>query len=92
MDNQPKLHYEIQAMNDINAEKTVMKYYWVPRDEVVYLQAVIDAYEGLARIRTERHQDNRSLILCMVPEARQSELIDVMHHLSREVIGEIVSV
>ena len=30
-------------------------YYWVPRSEVVYIQAVMDAYEGLARLRTERH-------------------------------------
>ncbi|MDB5036858.1 MAG: hypothetical protein JWQ35_386 [Bacteriovoracaceae bacterium] len=67
-------------------------YFWVPRSEVVFIQAVIDAYEGLARIRTERHQVDRSLIMCLVQESRVTEFHDVMRNLTSEVIGKIESV
>lgn len=67
-------------------------YYWVPREEVAFIQSVIDAYEGLARLRTERHQGDRSLLMCLVQESRSQEFCDVMRHLQNEVRGELLSV
>lgn len=67
-------------------------YFWVPRSEVVVLQAILDAYEGLVRIRTERHEADRSLIMCLVQESRASEFLDVMHHLKDEINGQLLSV
>jgi len=67
-------------------------YFWVPRSEVVFIQAVTDAYEGLARIRTERHENERSLIMCLVQETRRAEFIDVLQHLEKEVSGAIIPV
>jgi hypothetical protein len=67
-------------------------YYWVPRTEVAFIQSVIDAYEGLARLRTERHEGERSLLMCLVQESREKEFRDVMRHLQNEIIGETISI
>lgn len=67
-------------------------YYWVPREEVAFIQSIVDAYEGLARLRTERHEGERSLLMCLVQESRAQEFRDVMHYLQEEIRGETVSV
>lgn len=69
--------------------QTLRLYYWVPRSEVVYLQAVLDAYEGLCRVRTERHENERSLIVCLTPSSRASELVEMMQMLSSEISGPL---
>ena len=62
-------------------------YAWAPRSEVVYIQAVIDAYEGLARVRTERHEGDKSLILFMSQESQREQLFDILQHLNSEISG-----
>ncbi len=64
-------------------------YVWAPRSEVVYLQAVIDAYEGLARVRTERHEGDRSLLLLLSPPSRKAELHDFLRHIKEELNGPL---
>lgn len=64
---------------------THRQYAWVPRSEVAWLQAIIDAQEGLARIRTEKHEDNRSLLVFLIPPSRLQEFDDLMHHLSQDI-------
>ena len=81
-------------------------YAWVPRTEVVFLQAVIDAYEGLARVRTERHESSsqgkdpstvdkdkdRSLLLFLLQPSRKEEFLDLLHHLSDELSAPVILV
>ena len=60
-------------------------YAWIPRQTAVLLQALIDAHEGVARIRTERHdRNNRSLLLFMVHRSRVKEWNDLCCHLQQE--------
>ena len=77
---------------EISPKKTILRYAWVGRSEVVYLQAVLDAYDGLARIRTERHDKNRSLLMFMVSESRQMEFDDFLRHIQKEISGSIESI
>lgn len=64
-------------------------YAWVPRSEVVYLQAVFDAYEGLGRIRTEKHSNDRSMILIMTTSEQEIHVRDFLRHLQNEMSGQI---
>lgn len=68
---------------------TTLRYAWVPRSEVVYIQAVTDAYEGLARIRTERHDGDRSLLMFMMSKSREEEFLDFLRHFQNEISGRI---
>ncbi|MBN8555546.1 MAG: DUF4911 domain-containing protein [Deltaproteobacteria bacterium] len=83
---------EKSSKAEISPEKTKLLYAWVDRSEVVYLQAILDAYDGLARIRTERHDKNRSLLMFMVSESRQEELHDFLRHIQKEISGSIESI
>ena len=56
---------------------------------MVYIQAVIDAYDGLARLRTEKHDGNRSLVLVMTSESQKAQLLDALQHLRGEITGDI---
>jgi hypothetical protein len=80
------------ALPENNSARTILHYAWVPRSEVVYLQAVVDAYEGLTRIRTERHDKNRSLLMFMVPASRLPEFHDFLRHIKNEIFGSIESI
>lgn len=66
-------------------------YAWAPRSEVVYLQAVFDAYEGVGRIRTERHDESRdrSLLLILCTPSNYSTALDLLRHLSTELSSPI---
>jgi len=66
-------------------------YAWVTRSEVAYLQAIIDAYEGIGRVRTEKHDlaTNRSLLLFLVPPSRRSEFENLLKDLALQVAGGI---
>lgn len=55
-----------------------------PRSEVNYIQAIVDAHEGLARIRTERQDGDSSLLLFMVEDTREPELRQLLTALSLE--------
>ena len=67
-------------------------YKWVPRKELAYLQSVIDAHEGLTRIRTEKHEGDRSLVLFMVSPSQEDKFNDFMRYIEKEVSGPILSV
>lgn len=59
-------------------------YLWVPRSEIAFFQANLEAEDGLARIRTERHDKDRSLILIMYCSSRESEVFDYLRYLKTE--------
>lgn len=71
---------------------TTLRYMWAPRSEVVFLQAILDAYEGLARVRTERHDNNRSLLMFMIPTSRLTEFDDFLRHFKEEIFGFLESI
>lgn len=73
-------------MTDTHQNK--LHYLWVPRSEVVYIQAIVDASEGLARVRTERHEGDRSLLMFMVQPSRYEELLGLLRHMESEVSGK----
>jgi len=74
------------AKADMNASKI---YAWVPRSEVVYLQAIFDAHEGLGRIRTEKHADDRSMILVMTTPDQEAAARDFLRQIQPEISGQI---
>ncbi|TVQ80909.1 MAG: hypothetical protein EA369_01055 [Bradymonadales bacterium] len=49
-------------------------YFWMPRNEVAFLQAIVDSHEHLARIRTERNESDRALIVLMYDASQQTEI------------------
>jgi hypothetical protein len=64
----------------VNFEKSVRLYRWAPRTEVAYLQSIIDSHEGIARVRTERHQDTESLLFFLTTESRKNELLRLLEY------------
>lgn len=60
------------------------RYLWVPRSDIAFLQSNLEAEDGLARIRTERHDDQRSLILLMYSSSREAELFDYLRYLKED--------
>ncbi len=86
LDNLRLKNYAFVCMND-SANRI---YAWVPRSEVVYLQAIFDAYEGLGRIRTERHSDDgRSMILVMTTPEQNESARDFLRQIQNEMNGQI---
>jgi hypothetical protein len=71
-------------MDPIQSERL---YAWVSRSEVVYLQAIFDAYEGWGRVRTERHEGDRSLLLFLVTSSQKSNALDLLRQISTEIVG-----
>jgi len=67
-----------------NSDNNLRLYAWAPRHEVVYLQSILDAYEGLVRVRTEKHNGDQSLLLFLVQPSQLDELKDLLRHLSLE--------
>jgi hypothetical protein len=59
-------------------------YFWMPSEYVGFLQAVIDAEDHLARIRTERQKDDRALILLMCDLSREKESRDLLRYAAEE--------
>lgn len=71
-------------------DQSVRIYFWMSRSEVVFLQAVLDAYEGLGRVRTERHDDkDRSLLLIITTISQESIVRDFLRHFESEIEGQI---
>lgn len=56
-------------------------YLWLERKEVVFFQSIIEAYEGLARVRTERHLGSSSLIVVLYSSTREDEVYHAVRHL-----------
>ena len=59
-------------------------YFWMPSEFVGFLQAAIDAEDNLARIRTERQQEDRALILLMCDHSRDTEVRDLLRYAAEE--------
>ena len=76
--------------NFSDAVRQSLRFYrWLPRSEVGFIQATVDASEGLARLRTERHSDHescdpqaQSLVLFMTHQSRLDELEGLLAALS----------
>ena len=84
---------EVLTNNLPSPNKEILRLYaWVPRSEVNYIQASLDGYDGLARLRTERHQNDRSLLLFMVPPSRKIEFDDFLRQMTKDLSGPILSV
>lgn len=65
-------------------------YFWMPRSEVVYFQAIFDAYEGMGRVRTERHDArDRSLVLILTTPSQEKNVRDFLRHFETEIHGQI---
>ena len=80
----------------VSTDRTLRKYYWVPRSDLAFLQAVLDGHEGLGRMRTEKHDGEKSLILVMVSEKQLPELermfSDLLRHDTIEIQEAISSI
>lgn len=59
-------------------------YYWVPKNEVAYIQSIIDSHEGICRVRTERQTETKTLLLFLTPEVRKNHLIELIEALRIE--------
>lgn len=66
-----------------------IRYAWVERSKVNEIQAITDAYEGLARIRTERHEDEKSLLMFLTNADQEAELLDLLRYLEKELSTRI---
>jgi hypothetical protein len=76
-------------MDQLQSNQTKIRYAWVTRADVVMIQAITDAYEGIARIRTERHDGDRSLLMFMTQPTQEEELLDLLRHLQDELSTRI---
>ena len=65
--------------------ESIRLYAWAPRSEVVYIQAVFDAQEGLGRIRTERHDGERSLLLFLCTPEQKEAVLSFLRHICEEI-------
>lgn len=50
----------------------------MPRHEVALLQAIIDSHDHLGRIRTERNEGDRALIVIMYCAPQHSEILEMI--------------
>jgi hypothetical protein len=73
------------VMIPAGSTESIRLYVWAPRSEVVFIQAVFDAHEGLGRIRTERHDNDRSLLLFLCTPDQKESVLSFLRHISEEV-------
>ncbi len=81
--------------SSLNADSTALTadtnrlYVWSPRSEVAFIQAIFDAYEGVGRIRTERHENDRSLLLVLTSPSQKDFALDLLRQIEKEITGQI---
>ena len=68
---------------------TERHYVWAPRKELAFIQSLVDAYDGITRIRTEKNEGERSMLLFMVPPSQRSNFDDFLRQLKEEIKGSI---
>jgi hypothetical protein len=68
---------------------TERHYIWAPRKELAFIQSLVDAYEGVTRIRTEKHDGDRSMLLFMVPPSQRSNFDDFVRQIRGEIQGPL---
>ncbi|PIR21767.1 MAG: hypothetical protein COV44_11450 [Deltaproteobacteria bacterium CG11_big_fil_rev_8_21_14_0_20_45_16] len=59
-------------------------YFWLPRSEIAFFQSIVDSFDNMARIRTERNLGERALVVLMYPDVLQQEINDTMHYYAQE--------
>jgi len=65
-------------------DNSVRIYVKVPNSKIVFLQALIDSYEGLARVRTETRGLHSSLVLLMTMESQMKDVYGFLRHFEEE--------
>jgi len=72
-------------MISVGDSESIRLYAWAPRSEVAFIQAIFDAHEGLGRIRTERHDGDKSLLLFLCTPTQKETVLSFLRHISEEV-------
>jgi len=72
--------------NDFSISPSADKrlYFWLPRSEIAFFQSIMDSFDNIARIRTERNLGERALVVLMYPEVLQQEIDDTLRYYTQE--------
>jgi|GEM_PF-5092719 len=59
-------------------------YFWLPRSELAFFQSIVESADNLARIRTERNEGDKALVVLMFSASQRSEVDDLLRYYAQE--------